>query len=281
MTISIRRREFLAVLGGAVAHQREASAQVATRRPLVAWLAWGAQGGLPKRNIGLFLKGMGELHYTEGQNFEMVYRFADAHPDRLAKLATELVQLKPDVIVAQATIEGVAAREVTKAIPIVVPVLADPVELGFVTGDARPGGNVTGIAPYVKGLPAKQLELAREIVPGATRVGLLDDVTDPKAHPQRREIEAAGRELKISIVTAEVGAESDIQQAYDALSTERVEVVVVEQSTMLISAREKIATAGGSEKVTLGLWVPRACRGRRSYKLRGQSNLVLSPRCIL
>ena len=68
--------------------------------------------------------------------------------------------------------------------------LADAVGLGLVASAARLGGNVTGISPYVEGLPAKQLELAREIVPGATRIGLLDDPTDPKAHPQRREIEA-------------------------------------------------------------------------------------------
>src|SRR5262249_50516299 len=69
---------------------------------------------------------------------------------------------------------------------------ADPVLLGFAENDARPPGNVTGVTPYVKGLPAKQLELAREIRPRATRIGLLDDVTDPKAHPQRKEIEAVG-----------------------------------------------------------------------------------------
>jgi putative tryptophan/tyrosine transport system substrate-binding protein len=69
---------------------------------------------------------------------------------------------------------------------------------------------VTGIAPYVKGLPAKQLELAREVVPGARRIGLVDDVNDPKAHPQRREIEATGKELEIKIVPAEVRTAGDI-----------------------------------------------------------------------
>ena len=80
--------------------------------------------------------------------------------------------------------------------------------------DARPTGNVTGITPYVKGLPAKQLELAREVVLGATRIGLVDDVTDPKAHPQRQEIEAAGRTLEIEVVPAEVRTAADIDAAY-------------------------------------------------------------------
>jgi len=113
-----------------------------------------------------------------------------------------LVQLNPDIIVAPATLQAVAVKKATDTIPIVVPVLADPVELGFVASEARPSGNVTGIAPYVKGLPAKQLELAREVVPGAARIGSVDDVNDPKAHPQRREIEAAGKELEIQILPA-------------------------------------------------------------------------------
>ena len=129
-----------------------------------------------------------------------------------------MVQLNPDIIIAPATLQAVAVKKVTDTIPIVVPVLADPVELGFVKSEARPSGNVTGIAPYVRGLPAKQLELAREVVPGATRIGLVDDVNDPKAHPQRREIEAAGKELELRIVRAEVGTPSDIGSAYDVLA---------------------------------------------------------------
>jgi len=128
-------------------------------------------------------------------------------------------------------------------------VLADPVGLGFVASEARPSGNVTGIAPYVKGLPAKQLELAREVVPGAMRIGLVDDVNDPKAHPQRREIEAAGKDLEVKIVLAEVGAPSDIGSAFDALAAASVEVVIVEQSNMLIITRKQIAEAAVAKKL--------------------------------
>jgi putative tryptophan/tyrosine transport system substrate-binding protein len=77
---------------------------------------------------------------------------------------------------------------------------SDPVELGLIKSYAQPGGNVTGIMPYVNGLPTKQLELTRELVPGATRIGLLDDVTDPKARPQSQEIKAAGQKLEIKFV---------------------------------------------------------------------------------
>jgi putative ABC transport system substrate-binding protein len=128
-------------------------------------------------------------------------------------------------------------------------VLTDPVELGFTTSDARPTGNVTGIMPYLTGLPSKQLELARELVPGATRIGLVDDVNDPKAHPQRREIEATGRSLEIEIVPVEVRTAADIDAAYQALVSAGVQVVVVEQSNMLVNASKPIAQVAASKRL--------------------------------
>src|SRR5262249_28649413 len=83
-------------------------------------------------------------------DFEMVYTSADGHVEWLSKAAEELVQLNPDIIIASATIQAVAAKKATDTIPIVVPVLADPIGLGFVASEARPGANVTGIAPYRK-----------------------------------------------------------------------------------------------------------------------------------
>jgi ABC-type uncharacterized transport system substrate-binding protein len=217
------------------------------KRPRVGWLYYGG-GDLIARYLGLFLKGMQELGHIEGRDFEMVYASANFQPE-LPKAAEELVQLNPDIIVAPATLQAVAAKKATDAIPIVVPLLADPVGLGFVASEARPSGNVTGIAPDVKGLPAKQLELARELVPGATRIGLLDDVNDPAAHPQRHEIEAAGKELEIKIVPAEVGNPTEISSAFDVLAGGTVEVVVVEQSNMLIVSRKQIAEAAAAKRL--------------------------------
>jgi len=248
----IARREFITLLGGAAAAWPQALlAQATARRPLVAFLAWPSLQGEPiSTYIRQFLKGMREFGYAEGRDFEMAYRTAEGHSDRLPKLAAELVQLNPNVIVAPATMQAVAVKEATTTIPIVVPVLADAIGLGLIESDARPGGNLTGVAPYVKGLPAKQLELAKEIVPTATRIGLLDDVSDPKAHPQRREIEAAGQSLKIKIVISEVRTSDDIGSAYEAFARERVEVVVVEQSNMLLNnARKQIAETAAAKRL--------------------------------
>jgi putative tryptophan/tyrosine transport system substrate-binding protein len=243
----MRRREFVGLLGTLATMPQAALAQT-TKKPRVGWLYY-SRNELVARYLGLLLDGMRELGHTEGRDFEMVYTSADGRVERLPKAAEELVQLNPDIIVASATIQAVAIKKATDTIPIVVAVLADAVALGLVASDARPGGNVMGIAPYVKGLPAKQLELAREVVPGATRIGLLDDVTDPKAHPQRQEIEAAGKELEIKIVPAEVRTASDIGSAYESFAAAGVEVAVVEQSTMLIVSRKQIAEVAAAKKL--------------------------------
>jgi putative ABC transport system substrate-binding protein len=236
----MRRREFITLLGGAAAWPQDALAQAMRRRPLVGWLAWGSRDDSSK-NVGPFIEGMRELNYSEGHDFEMVYRFADYHPDRLPQVAAELVGLDPDVIVAGVTIDALAVSKVTKKIPIVVPV--------FTAHSGRPTGNVTGISPYVSGLPAKQLELAREIVPGATRIGLLDDVVDPRTRQKSREIKSVGQELKVEIVAAEVRSAADIASAYEALAAARVEVVVVAQSSMFVNAREQIAATAAARKL--------------------------------
>jgi putative ABC transport system substrate-binding protein len=224
---AMRRRQFIQLIGGvAAAWPLAASAQqVGRKRPLIGRLSTGSKDVPPvARYIDRFLAGMRELGYVEGRDFDMTYAMADFHADRLSQVTAELVKLAPDVILAGGTLEAVAARQATTTIPIVVAALADPVALGFATSDARPTGNVTGITPYVKGLPAKQLELAREVVPGATRIGLVDDVTDPKAHPQRQEIEATARTLEIEIVPAEVLTAADIDAAYQALASVSVNV---------------------------------------------------------
>ena len=179
--------------------------------------------------------------YVNGRDFDLILRSADGSLERLPTIVQEVVALKPDVIVAPATLEAVAVRKATSTIPIVCPALADAIHLGLIASEARPGGNVTGIEPYIPGLPAKQIELAREIVPGARKIGLLTNLEDPKGPPQATELEAAGKALGLIIVAANASSRDNIEDALHVLAGEKVDVAIVLQTNLLILNNEQIA----------------------------------------
>ena len=171
----MHRRNFLGLLSAIVAWPCAGAAQSAKKRPAVGMLLQGTPAqfkGMRLRQS--FLDWMRELGYIEGRDFDILARVAETTGD-LPRLAKELVQLNPDVILASASANALAAKTATSTIPIVVPALGNPIALGLIETEARPGGNLTGIMPYVKGLPAKQLELAREIVPGALKIGIVNN----------------------------------------------------------------------------------------------------------
>jgi putative tryptophan/tyrosine transport system substrate-binding protein len=250
MTVRIGRRELLGALGGAavtwpVAAWPQGSAK---GRRLVAWLSGGTTE-VAEPFVASFLNGMRELGYVEGREFDMAYRYAEGFLDRLPAFAEEIVRLKPDVILAAAVSTAVPARMATSSIPIVCPALADAVHLGLIASEARPGGNVTGIEPYVAGLPAKQMEVAREIAPGARRIGLLTNLGDPKAPPQRQELAAAAKALELPIAEADVSSPLEIEHAMQALVSQHVDVIIVLQTTLLLSVGRRIAELASAEQL--------------------------------
>jgi putative ABC transport system substrate-binding protein len=235
----LKRREFISLGGAALAWPLAARAQVSADHPLIACLSAGLYGRAPL--IAGFQEEMRDLGYYAGRNIDILYRFAENRLERLDALAEELVRLKPAVIVAPAMVEAVAARKATATIPIVSAALADAVSLGLVASVTRPGGNVTGIMPHVDGLLAKQIELAREIVPGAGSVGILGNMSDPKAPSRRQELEEAARTPGIKIIASEVLTSEDLGRAIPTLANERVEVVIALQSVVLLNERRQIA----------------------------------------
>jgi putative ABC transport system substrate-binding protein len=245
----MKRREFITLLGSAVVpnvvSSHSANAQGSRARPLVVWLSFFT----PRRLGGgplfyeLFIEGMRGLGYVEGRDFDLTLRVADGSLERLPTVAQETIQLKPDVIVVPATLEAVAARKATSTIPIVCPALADAIHLGLIASEARPGGNVTGIEPYISGLPAKQIELAREIVPGARKIGLLTNLEDPKGPPQAKDLEAAGKALDLTIVAANASRRDNVEDALQTLAGEKVDVAIVLQTNLLLINSEQIATS--------------------------------------
>jgi putative ABC transport system substrate-binding protein len=162
----VKRREFitLIVAASSYAWPFAALAQVPTTRPRITYI--GGSGPKPSAKVtSAFIEGMRALGYTEGRDFEMEYRWAEGYLERLPALAEESVRRGSDVIVVANPQAAVAAKDATKTIPIVGALLDDPVGLGLIKSDARPGGNLTGLLTSVPGLPAKQLELARDLIP--------------------------------------------------------------------------------------------------------------------
>jgi putative ABC transport system substrate-binding protein len=246
----LKRREFIALLSGAAAWSSVAGAETARKRPVIGILRSGTQPQL--KGLGFahsFLDGMRELGYVEGRDFDIITRVAD-HTDELPKAAEQLVQLNADVILAAASANALAAKKATSTIPIVVAALGNPAALGLSASDfRRPTGNVTGIMPYVPGLPAKQLELARDIVPRAQKIGLVNDTSDVKAAGQWEEINAVASKLEIAIVGADARRPEHIESTFKRFEAERVDVVIVLQANFLILDRARIAAAAAATRL--------------------------------
>jgi putative ABC transport system substrate-binding protein len=244
---SMRRRDFITILGGAAATQviRPGLMRAGTspKRPIIGIPGFFGPSKIGQSFGNLFRQGLEDLGYVLGRDLDIQARNAGGDWDRLPAIVEEIVQLKPDVIYAFATLDAVAARKATSTIPIVCAALADAVHLGLIASEARPGGNVTGIEPYVAGLPAKQIEVAREIVPGASTVGLLTNSKDPKGAPQVPELEAAGQAVGLKIVAADTNRPEDIEDALRELANKGVDVVIVLQTGLLVVNSPQIAAA--------------------------------------
>ena len=232
----IKRREFITLLGGAVAWPLAARAQVSSKRPLVAIL-FGTTPEASSRLKGGFLQGMREFGYVEGRNFELAERYADGRLDRFAPMAEELVRLKPEVIVTASVGANVAVKQATAAIPIVSAALVDPIGEGWVASHARPGGQMTGMLWNVDTLPGKQLSLAIEVVPGATRIGMLVNRGTSAA---QRDAEAAAAASRVKLVPIEADKPEHLEPAVEALTRERVDLVLIIGEPLFFSERKRI-----------------------------------------
>ena len=243
----MQRRKFITLIGGAAVTQaalrRPAHAEVSTKRPLLAVL-----GGVTRKEFpASFMEGMRELGYVEGGNIDVAYRFADGHLELLPSLAEELIQLTPKVIFAAVTPAAVAARRLTQTIPIVCPILSDPIVLGLIAGMSRPGGNVTGLMSRIDDLIGQQVELAAQLVPALVELGLIVNVASSVI--ARREVESAGKRLGVKLVSAEVREPNDLDTAFKLLSNEHVQAVVILADAMLFQERQRVAELAAAARL--------------------------------
>jgi putative ABC transport system substrate-binding protein len=212
----MRRREFLGVLGGAAAMPLAARAQQPGRLPTVgifssaspaAWAPWTAA----------FAQRLHELGWVEGRTVTIEYRWTQGRTERVAEIAAEMVQLKPDVIVSAGT-NVPLLRQAAPATPIVFAIGRDPLGEGLVASLARPGGNITGLSSQVTDLAGKRLGLLREVVPGIRRIAVLAEPHDPGSERERNEALAAARRLGLEVTTLDLSSpDQDIAPAFEAL----------------------------------------------------------------
>jgi putative tryptophan/tyrosine transport system substrate-binding protein len=214
----MRRRDFIALLGGAAAAwPLEASAQQGERMRRVGVLMGAAGGAIGQLRLKAFQEELDRLGWTEGRNVTSDVRWAEGRSEQFADIIADFVRLKADVIVTQGTPSTITAKQETSTIPIVFVAAGDPVGSGLVASLARPGGNVTGMSGQNTDVAGKRVELLREIFPGLKRLGvLMAAVNNPAAVLEMREIEQAAHMLGVETVPLPLKRGEDIAPAVEA-----------------------------------------------------------------
>jgi putative tryptophan/tyrosine transport system substrate-binding protein len=245
----MRRRDFIGLLGGAVASRPlPAFTQDSSKRPLIVTSVGGSRAGTNRYFSG-FSQGMREFGYVESRDYDLELRYADGRYDNIPAQMDELVRLKPDIIVSGTMAGVLAAKKLTNIVPIVAQSLIDPIGFGVAASQARPGGNVTGVMTTVEDLPHKLLELALETVPGANSVGLLVNPTNPIYPGYRHSLEVAARARGIELTASEASTLDDLHAALQRLARERVKVVLILADAMFINERKRIALFAVAERL--------------------------------
>ena len=188
-----------------------------------------------------FLEGLRRLGYVEGQNIILEWRVSGGRAERFPDLAAELVRLKVDVIVATDNPAIAAAQKATKTIPIVMVLAQDPVASGFARSLVRPGGNITGLTVQGTELQGKQLQILKEAVPTASRVGILWVPSEPGRHLQVREAEVAARELRLQVRLVEARDPAELDTLFAVMAREKLDAVFVQASQLTSAHRARIA----------------------------------------
>jgi putative ABC transport system substrate-binding protein len=187
-----------------------------------------------------FRQGLRDLGWVEGQNIAIELRVAEGKYERLRDLAAELVKLQADVIFASSTPAALAAKQATTTVPIVIGRVADPVGSGLVASLAHPGGNITGWTHLGRELRAKYVELIKEAVPGATRIGVLWNPANPIHGPSLENVKTAAQALKVQLRPVGVQDPQELESAFSALAREHGEALVVLPDGMFLAQGTRI-----------------------------------------
>jgi putative ABC transport system substrate-binding protein len=232
----MKRREFITLLGGAASWPIAGRAQQPAM-PVIGFLSNASPDGISDR-LHAFRQGLKDSGYVEGENVAIEYRWAENQIDRIPALAADLTRRRVAVIAAIGTVTALAAKAATTTIPIVFAVPEDPVRLGLVPSLARPGGNLTGINFFLGELTAKRLELLRELVPGAARVGVLvNPANATTTETTLRDVVPAAHAMGLQIQILNASTSREINAAFDTFVRERPDALFVGGDTLFASRR--------------------------------------------
>ena len=248
---NMRRREFLGVVGGAAAAwPLAARAQQPERvRRIGILLPAAADDSQFQPWVGAFLQGLALLGWTIGRNVLIDSHWATANADEIRKHATELVALAPDVILAHGASTVGPSLQATRTVPIVFPIVSDPVGAGFIESLARPGGNATGFMTHEYGLGAKWLELLKEIVPKVTRAAVLRDATSPAGTGQFGAIQSGAPSLGVEVIPINLRDAAYIERAVTAFSRSANGGLIVTASSLSVIHRDLIIMQAAQHKL--------------------------------
>jgi putative tryptophan/tyrosine transport system substrate-binding protein len=232
----IPRREFITLLGGAAAlSPMPVAAEKAI--PVIGFLDARSPETMADR-LRAWQQGLRDTGHVDGETVRVIYRWAEGRSDRLPELAADLVRRHVNVIATGGGIAPArAAKTATTTIPIVFAVPEDPVGVGLVASLARPGGNLTGVNFFTTELAAKRLGLLRELIPGATHVGVLLNPDNPNAQPTLQDIEAAAPSLGIQIRVLYASTSREIDAAFASLAIHRPDALFVGGDSFFLSRR--------------------------------------------
>jgi putative ABC transport system substrate-binding protein len=235
----MKRRQFIAGLGGAAAWPLAARAQQPAL-PVIGYLSSGSQG-ISGERLRMFFQGLSEAGLSEGKNIAIEYRWAEGQYDRLPAMAADLVARQVAVIVAIGGIPAaLAAKAATSTIPIVFGVAEDPVKVGLVDSLARPNGNATGVSLLSVELEWKRLELIREVMPKAGSIVILLNPKNPQTATQLPEKTKAANALGLQLSVLNASSDAEIDSAFSAAAQQHVSALVIGADSFFHGRREHL-----------------------------------------
>jgi len=244
----MRRRDFITLVGGAVAGWPLAARAQQPAMPVMGFLNSASPEPYAPM-VAAFREGLKEVGYVEGRNVAIEYRWAEGQFDRLPSLAAHLIEQSVVVIVTFGFPATLAAKSATSTIPIVFITGADPVNFGLVTSLNRPGGNVTGINMMLGALGPKRLELLHELVPAATTIGILINPNSPITDTHLALEQAAARELGQQVIVGRASAKDDLDAAFAMFAERAAGALIINDDPFFTTSGQQLVALAARHRL--------------------------------